>query len=141
MPDSDRVIRPTVLTRIVCAVVYIATVVVIAFQLPFRLPDRYRPVILAVLAVGGAFWLADVCLRRVVLCSDGLRLVSITRRLPRFVARAEIDSVTSEGGSAALRVRSGRWIHLPRVGVSARSLATTIRAWLKRPDAAPANKA
>jgi hypothetical protein len=140
--DADRILRPKLLTRVVCVVVYIAAISVVAFRLPLGLPDRYRPIIVAVLAVGGAFWLADVFLKRIVLCPDRLKLISVMHRLPRSVARADIDSVTWEkGGGAALRVRSGRWIPLPNVGLSPAAVTAIIRAWLKHSDAAPEEKA
>ncbi|MDH3423118.1 MAG: PH domain-containing protein [Gemmatimonadota bacterium] len=80
------------------------------------------------LAVG----LTDALTTRVELNDQGLIRVANFRR--RFVPRAQIESVTWEGGTGvAIRLTDGSWVRLPDVGNS-QARANSIRAWIKRTE-------
>ena len=88
---------------------------------------------LGLFAVLFAAGFADAMTTRVEIGGDALVVVTNFRR--RVVPRAEIISVTWEGGSGvALKLASGAHIGLPDVGNS-QSRTNSIRAWLKRNDA------
>lgn len=101
-------------------------------HLPFGIPDRHRVWVVPVFAVVGALWLADAFTRRIVLWSDGIRIVSLSDFQSRTISRAEIDSVTWEKGcGASLKLRDGQWVRLPNVGRDPQGLTNTIRTWLR----------
>jgi hypothetical protein len=81
----------------------------------------------AVLAGVGVADGLTTCVR---LYSDSLVVTARFRR--RTLPRADLESVTWEGGvGVSLRLKSGQWIKLPDVGNS-QSVTNSIRAWLKR---------
>ncbi|MDH3208533.1 MAG: PH domain-containing protein, partial [Gemmatimonadota bacterium] len=78
------------------------------------------------LAVG----LTDALTTRVELNDEGLIRVANFRS--RFVPRAQIESVSWEGGTGvAIRLTNGSWVRLPDVGNS-QARANSIRGWIKR---------
>ena len=132
MQQNTKVFRPKVGVRVLCVVIYVAAVVMLSLHLPFGISDSHRVWIVPIFVVFGALWLADVFLSRIILQSDGVRIVSISDFQRQTVPRAEIDSVTWERRGAALKLRDGKWVRLPNVGQNPQGLANTIRAWLKK---------
>ncbi len=61
--------------------------------------------------------------------SESLELFSNFRR--KRLAKHAIQSINwAKGSGASLKLASGRWLELPSFGVSAQSLANSVRAWL-----------
>jgi len=101
--------------------------------LAIRIPERFRTIVVVVYALGGAFWLADMFLTRIVLQADGVFIFSDFRS--RTVSRTEIDIVTWEKGcGASIKLRGGKRERLPNAGQTPQGLTNTIRAWLRRTE-------
>src|SRR5262245_43300876 len=133
MPQDTQTLRVGTGARVLCFLIYLAGLVLLTVHLPFDIPEQHRMWVVPSFAILGAFFLADICLSRIILASDNLRVFSIINFQSRTFARAEIDDVTWEkGGGASLKLHDGRWVRLPSVGRNAQGLANSIRAWLKR---------
>src|SRR5262245_50563759 len=67
---------------------------------------------------------------------DDALVVSSGFRKRRY-ERAALESVTWEAGSGvAIRLVDGSWLKLPELGYNSQSLCNSIRAWLRRTEAA-----
>ena len=129
MQQSTKILRPKPGVRALCIVIYLVGIVLLAI----RIPDGFKIIAVVVYALGGALWLADMFLKRIVLQADGIFIFSDFRS--RTVSRAEIDSVTWEkGGGTSIKLRDGKWVRLPNAGQTSQGLANTIRAWLRRTE-------
>ena len=135
MRQDTQIIRPKTGVRLLCFALYLAGLALLTIHLPFGIPDRHRVWIVPSFVIFGAFWLADVFLRRIVLGRDNIRVFSISDFQCRTIPRAEIDSVTwHQDEGASLILRGGKAVGLPSVGRNAQGLTNTIRAWLKRTE-------
>ena len=135
MPNSPAnepwVLQPKTGVKVLCTIVYLLGVSTLSIRTPFHLPDRFHLLIVLCYTIFGALWLTDIFLRRIVLHSDAIRILSLSDFQSRTIPRSEIESVTWEkGAGASLKLRDGKWIRLPNVGLNPQGLANTIRAWL-----------
>jgi hypothetical protein len=118
-------------------IIWVLGITLLWFYLPFGIPDRFRIIVLPAFMVAGACWLVEVFRTRIELHSDRLTMISGVFSRSRAIARNEIELVKSEKGCrAALRLRDGTWVKLPKAGLSDRKCAATVRAWLRRTEAA-----
>src|SRR5262245_12609252 len=135
MRQDSQIIRPKTSFRLFCVALYIAGLAVLTIYLPFGISDRHRVWIVPCFVIFGAFWLAEVFLRRIVLGRDSIYVFSILDFQCRTIARIEIDSVTwHQDEGASLILRGGKEVGLPHVGRNPQGLTNTIRAWLKRTE-------
>ncbi|MFO1487627.1 MAG: hypothetical protein U1F65_04035 [Verrucomicrobiota bacterium] len=119
--------------RLLVVILYLAGVVLLSIHLPFGIPDHHRIWLVPTFAVVGLLWLVDIFTQRIVLDTDGIRIVSLSDRQRLSIPRSEIESVTWEKGcGASLKLRDGKWVRLPSVGRNTQGLTNTIRAWLNK---------
>ena len=131
-------LRPAVGVRMIFILLYLAGIALLAIQLPFNIPDRFKPLVVSCFVIFGAFASVDVFFRRIVLHGDSMTIVAFLDFISRTIPRTEIDSVTWERGcGASIKLTSGKWIGLPNVGRNTQGLTNTIRAWLKRTEVKP----
>ena len=129
MQQSSKILRPKAGVRVLCLFIYLAGLVL----LPLRMPGRFGVVVAAGYAVVGAFWLADIFLKRVVLQPNGILIFAAFRS--HTYPRSEIESVKWESGcGASMKLRDGNWIRLPNTGQTPQGLTNSIRAWLKKTE-------
>lgn len=112
-----------------CLVIYLAGVVL----LPLRMPGRFGVIVATAYAVVGAFWLADIFFKRVVLQPDGILIFAAFRS--RIYPRGEIESVTwASGCGASMKLNNGKWVRLPNTGQTPQGLTNSIQAWLRKTE-------
>jgi hypothetical protein len=106
----------------------------------FRMRDGWSAFAVLGTALAGfaAAGFVQTLLTYVHLHDDALVVSSGFRR--RRYERAVLESVTWEGGSGvAIRLVDGSWLKLPELGYNSQSLCNSIRAWLRRTEAAKPN--
>jgi hypothetical protein len=130
MQPDTKILQPTAGVRALFVILYVIGT--------FLMSVRFGKIAVAVYLVCGAFTLALVFRRRIVLSADGLSMVSDFR--VRTIPRSEIENVTWEKGAGAhLKLRDGKCVRLPEVGLNAQALTNSIRAWLKRTESNSVN--